>query len=291
MRGSFLLAGLIFLTPALVASQASPGVRYRSATIDQRGELVIVSRQGRAIRVPKRGKQTSFGSPELSADSTAVAVPALFANCCTSYDIPLELVVYAAGRTHRFTGDGLPIFQWGFVDGGRRVAFGQEPVHFGCEIHYELHDVASEKLVDSADVPEPCGQRPDPVIGELPAWVAGLRAGKAEPDSSDPTVPKTMALLTGTVRDDRGNVIAGAAVVLVSVRVGTVTDAQGRYTLLTPGTPDSLRVSAAGWATATGALPRLQLGTRTELSVRLKRPTRVPVIRGAAPLAPRTGSQ
>jgi hypothetical protein len=73
----------------------------------------------------------------------------MFGNCCTSYDIPLQLVVYAQGKVHRFTGVGLPIFQWGFADRGTRIAYGQETVHFACATHYELPDIASERTSGS----------------------------------------------------------------------------------------------------------------------------------------------
>ena len=79
---------------------------------------------------------------------------------------------------HRFTGVGLPIFQWHFADDGTRVAFGQEPVHFGCEVHYELRDILSERLIDSADVPQPCGQRPNPPAMTIPKWVTELDAAR-----------------------------------------------------------------------------------------------------------------
>lgn len=98
----------------------------------------------------------------------------MFPNWGTSYDIPLGLVVYAAGRVHRFTGINLPIFQWAFADHGTRVAYGQEPVHSACATHYELRDVESERLIDSVDVPEPCGYLPDPKPVRVPKWVADL---------------------------------------------------------------------------------------------------------------------
>lgn len=49
-------------------------------------------------------------------------------------------------------------------------------IHFACRIHYELRDVVSERLIDGAEVPEPCGQDPSPVMPPLPAWVVALRA-------------------------------------------------------------------------------------------------------------------
>jgi hypothetical protein len=62
------------------------------------------------------------------------------------------------------------------------VAFGQEPVHFGCSIHYELREIRSERLVESAAVPEPCGQDPNPPPVNVPAWVTRLE--QAQRDAS-----------------------------------------------------------------------------------------------------------
>ena len=160
------------------APQASAQVRetYRFASIDANGSLAITTSDGRAIVVTKEGEQTSFGEPTVSADRTAVGAQAYYANCCTSYDIPLQLVVYSSGKLHRFTGNKLPIFQWHFADDGTRIAFGQEPVHFGCEIHYELREIDSERLIESAEDPHPCGLRPNPPETVVPQWVKELKA-------------------------------------------------------------------------------------------------------------------
>ena len=149
---------------------------YRSASLDARGALVIARTDGRTVVVRKRGEQKSFASPIVSSDGSAVGAQAMFSNCCTSYDIPLELVVYSKGKIHRFRGVELPIFKWAFADGGTRVAFGQEPVHFGCETHYELRDVKSGRLVESADVPQVCAQISDPKAVTIPQWVTDLNS-------------------------------------------------------------------------------------------------------------------
>jgi hypothetical protein len=146
--------------------------RYGSAAVDANGDLTIVTMDGRTVTVRKAGEQTSFSVPVLSSSKAAVGVQAMFPNCCTSYDIPLQLVVYAARQVHRFTGNGLPIFQWAFVGDGTRIAFGQEPVHFGCETHYELRDIESERLIETADIPQPCGLNPNPQAVKIPPWVA-----------------------------------------------------------------------------------------------------------------------
>lgn len=159
-----------------VPARANPTETYASASIDADGTLVIRTVRGRAIEIRRTGEQTSFSQPVLSPDRSAVGAQALYPNCCTSYDIPKELVVYAAGKVHRFRGIGMPIFQWHFTSGGARVAFGQEPVHFGCVIHYELRDVRSERLIRAADIPNPCGQFPNPKPVSVPKWVAELNA-------------------------------------------------------------------------------------------------------------------
>ncbi len=160
------------------ASPASRAVTYRSAAIDANGDLAIVTDGGATITVRKEADQTSFSAPVISSSRAAVGARAMFPSCCTSYDLPLQLVVYAAGKVHRFTGVELPIFRWAFEDGGTRVAYGQEPAHFGCTTHYELRDVESERLIETVDVPEACGENPEPKPVKTPPWVAELMSKK-----------------------------------------------------------------------------------------------------------------
>jgi hypothetical protein len=173
----------LLLATAIVSAQ-TPVSResrletYQSAAVDADGNLAIVTTKGLIVTVRQEGDQRSFSTPILSSSGAAVGAQALFPNCCTSYDLPLQLVVYAAGKLHRFTGTELPIFQWAFVDGGTRVAYGQEPVHFACATHYELRDIESERLIEAVDIPQPCGQIPDPELVRIPPWVAELISKK-----------------------------------------------------------------------------------------------------------------
>ena len=177
------LAILLLATPHVGTAQqtgsgASPPERYDSAALDAHGNLAILRSTGQTVIVQKEGDQTSFSAPLVSSGHTAVAAQALFPNCCTSYDIPLQLVVYAAGKVHRFRGVGMPIFQWGFADAGTRIAYGQTTVHFGCAFIYELRDIETERLLETIDVPEPCGQQPHPQPVAMPQWVVDLRSRK-----------------------------------------------------------------------------------------------------------------
>jgi hypothetical protein len=170
----------LVLLPAVATGQAAVEAQraetYEAVTVDVDGSLVITTSDRRTIVLRREGEQTGFANPIISAGGAAVGAQAEFRNCCTSYDIPLQLVIYVNGTVHRFNGNGLPIFRWHFVDGGMRVAYAQEPVHFGCSVHYELRDVHSERLIDSTDVPEPCGQMPNPPPVTTPTWVADLDA-------------------------------------------------------------------------------------------------------------------
>jgi hypothetical protein len=181
---------IVATTVGVATAQEQRGESYAAATLGNDGELHITTTNRREIVVAKSGDTRSgetqpayFEDPLLSNDRRAVGARIFYPNCCTSYEIPLTLVVHADGRTHRFTGRGLPIFLWHFADDGSTVAFRQEPVHFGCSAHYELREIRSERLVDSADVAEPCGQDPNPQPVRVPEWVNKLDQSQREVSS------------------------------------------------------------------------------------------------------------
>src|SRR5262245_60791827 len=110
----------LFLSTAGVIPWASDGREqsvpqretYQSASVDENGNLAIVRTDGMKVVIRKQGDQRSFAEPRISPDSTVVAAQALFPNCCTSYDLPLQLVLYSQGRERRLMGSDLPIFEW-----------------------------------------------------------------------------------------------------------------------------------------------------------------------------------
>jgi hypothetical protein len=189
MKTALALIALVSVPLLAFADALRPGQvqaeTYESVDLDSDGNLRIATSEHKTITVPKGGtpragksfgNQTAFEKPVLADDRRAVGAQAMFGNCCTSYDIPLQLVIYSRGKTHRFEG-GLAIFDWHFADGGKRVAFSQQTVHFTCSVHWELRDIATERLVAKADIPEPCGQIPDPPKVKVPRWVTGTVSG------------------------------------------------------------------------------------------------------------------
>ena len=191
MKQAFVLLGVALATiqgaaqtPRSQGPTASTEI-YESADIDADGNLRILTSQQKTVIVRKGGspkagdsfgQQTAFDKPVLSDDRRAVGARAMFGNCCTSYDIPLQLVIYSNSKTHRFEG-GLAIFDWHFADAGRRVVFSQQTVHSACSVHWELRDISSERLLATADIPEMCGQIPNPPSVVAPKWVTGTVSG------------------------------------------------------------------------------------------------------------------
>src|SRR5438093_751571 len=77
----------------------------------------------------KAADQVALAQPATSQGGGAVGWLALYPNCCTSYPIPLKLMVLSNGRVRTFTGNGLPVWRWAFQNDDTRVAFEQETVH------------------------------------------------------------------------------------------------------------------------------------------------------------------
>jgi len=142
---------------------------YVETVIDPSGQLRISTKRKHEIVPKKEAEQVSFQNAQISPDGHVVGWLALFPNCCTSYPIPLKLVILANGTQRTLTGNGLPIWRWSFWADGKQVAFEQETVHGGMGVHYELRDVETGQLADSYD-PD---ANPD-VITKPPKWVVVL---------------------------------------------------------------------------------------------------------------------
>jgi len=155
---------------------------YEQANIDANGQLRIVTATGKVIRPrrlparPNIGDQVGFDKVAISPDRRVVGWLALYPNCCTSYPIPLALVLYSNGKTRTFKGNELPVWRWRFEADGKQVAFEQETVHGGIGVHYELRDALTGRLVEEYDPPSPQGPNahPGPNQTGAPGWVTRL---------------------------------------------------------------------------------------------------------------------
>jgi hypothetical protein len=168
---------------ALMATHASAQERYVNASVAADGALQIVTAAGQVIvpaPEPERefiGKPVGYDQIQISIDGRAVGWVALYPNCCTSYPIPLALVVYSNGIKRSYAGNGLPVWKWRFVAAGSQVVFRQETVHGGLGVNYELRDVLSGDLI--AEFSPPVSPDNQPLRGQrVPEWVAALDAAR-----------------------------------------------------------------------------------------------------------------
>src|SRR5574342_341438 len=106
---------ILAVTAVLAAEE-----QYRRAEILQDGQLHIVTADGREIIPQMRHEQVGFDKVAISEDGHAVGWLALYDNCCTSYPIPHELVIFVNGQAREFTGHDLPIWRWVFAAGGKQ---------------------------------------------------------------------------------------------------------------------------------------------------------------------------
>jgi hypothetical protein len=160
-----LTAVTLGLLPFAAPLAAQAAETYDTATVDPGGQLQIVTTDHRHIQPPKDPDQVGFDQAAISPDRRAVGWLALFPNCCTSYPIPLKLVVYRGGAVHAFVGTELPVWKWQFDSRSTKVVFYQETVHGGLGRHYELRDIATGGLIAQYD---PSDSRPQP------PWVVPL---------------------------------------------------------------------------------------------------------------------
>ncbi len=168
---------------ALTTALASAQERYVSASVDKGGVLRIVTATGSVVvpeREPERksiGKQVGYDDIKISPNGLAVGWRALYPNCCTSYPIPLALVVYSNGHKRSYTGNGVPIWEWRFMAAGTQIAFRQETVHGGLSINYELRNVLTGELVARYSPEYGPDNRPLDVQ-QIPEWVAAFNSAQ-----------------------------------------------------------------------------------------------------------------
>ena len=150
-----------------VASLAPAAETYVQTVVDSNGQLHILTKRRREIVPKKEPEQVGFEKAEISPDGRAVGWLAMYPNCCTSYPVPLKLVIYAGDKLHTLTGSGLPIWRWCFEAEGKQVAFEQETAQGGIGVHYELRDIATGELVAKYD-PDSNSE----MTAKPPRWVA-----------------------------------------------------------------------------------------------------------------------
>lgn len=148
----------------------SAAERFTSATVSADGQELSLQLGGRSTPARRLEGQVAFDAAKVSDDGRHAGWLALFGNCCTSYPVPMALVVMGAtGRLHTFEG-AQATFGWCFVDRGRSVALMRSALHGGGPEQYELRRLTDGKLMKSHITPVDRDGQPD-AEAKLPSWV------------------------------------------------------------------------------------------------------------------------
>ena len=138
------------------------------------GNVHFLFSDGEEFTAPKnlknwQGRQVRADSPKIARDGQTIGWLATFPNCCTSYPIPMALVIYKLNQPVRKIESDQMIWRWMFVDGGSEVAFVQGPTH-GTDIgDYKLYDTKTGKLLVEVH---------GPLSSNSPQWARALDAAK-----------------------------------------------------------------------------------------------------------------
>jgi len=88
-----------------------------------------------------------FSYVQLAADRQTLGWTVDVENCCTSYPIPLRVVIFRHGKVLHAFAPGQMVWNWMFFLGGKRLAVVSGPSH-GPEVGvYRLYDVQTGKLI------------------------------------------------------------------------------------------------------------------------------------------------
>jgi hypothetical protein len=131
----------LFVAPT---AQAGPFV---GTTLSADGASLVVRTADESFPAPKtEAEQQGFDQPQVSRDGKFVGWVAIETSCCTSYPLPITLVLLREDRSVVRFEEGLPIWAWKFEQGGA-VAFRQRTTHGTSTITYTLIRIRDRKLI------------------------------------------------------------------------------------------------------------------------------------------------
>jgi hypothetical protein len=105
------------------------------------GKAHLVYRDGAARTAPTQPQQIGCDHVTVATDGRTVGWSVLVDNCCTSYPIPIAVVIYNDGKQTVISPDQM-VWEWRFIEEGKRVAVLSGPVH---------GDAAAANLYDAHD--------------------------------------------------------------------------------------------------------------------------------------------
>lgn len=143
------VAALVIAAMVLPMHGVAAAVVVESVSADQdSGDVLLHLRDGRTATAPKERDQKTLTDPALAGDGRTVGWLGNYDNCCQSYPIPQQLVIWRAGRVIRRIDASAMIWRWRFYHNGREAGFSDGPTH-GSNIpySYKLYNVTTGRLI------------------------------------------------------------------------------------------------------------------------------------------------
>jgi hypothetical protein len=123
---------------------------------------------------------TGFSNLGLSTDRKSFGFTELHGNCCTSYDIPLQFLVYRDGKIVLSSDEGPMVWDWMFLKAGSQVAIMWGPTH-GSESGYELYALPSGKRLAKISPDYDSDNHYIGLKADAPAWAKTLNKHENSP--------------------------------------------------------------------------------------------------------------
>ena len=142
---------LLIMVARVVAWAADPPPIEKLVPQSDGRIRVFETRGPQPLRViGKEPNQVSIRALAISPDRHSAGWLVDLPNCCTSYPIPMTLVIYRGeGFPLLRFGTGQGIWAWAYRERGQQVAFCSAPAHGGAVYDYQLREVRSGRLLDT----------------------------------------------------------------------------------------------------------------------------------------------
>jgi hypothetical protein len=116
-----------------------------SASVVGDGRVVLVFSKNAKRTIPAEDGQVGCENVGIALDRRTVAWSVLIENCCTSYPVPVSVVVYRDSRKVLLS-PGQMVWDWRFIGRGDRISILSGPVHGSANTAF-LYDSRTGKLL------------------------------------------------------------------------------------------------------------------------------------------------
>jgi len=152
----------------LVILPMAVGQKVSRAYAGTDGRAHVVYANGVDNAMAPEPQQVGCSNVSTAMNGRSVGWSVLVENCCTSYPIPISIVVYT-GKKKAVISPGQMVWEWQFIGNGDRIAVLSGPVH-GWASEARLYDAQTAKPLASWR-----GK------GTAPDWAGGGWGDKFEP--------------------------------------------------------------------------------------------------------------